>query len=116
MITVNLRISVPHERHKDFMNSARLIPGPTRIQPGCISCRLYQDLDEPDAVFLVEEWESRKKLDRHFNSDQYRVILSLMEASDRFPDIKINTISKTEGLEAIEAVRNGSKKYVNLQI
>jgi hypothetical protein len=32
-----------------------------------------------------------------------------MEASDRFPDIKINTISKTEGLEAIEAVRNGSK-------
>jgi quinol monooxygenase YgiN len=91
------------------MNSARLIPGPTRIQPGCISCRLYQDLDESDAVFLVEEWESRKKLDRHLNSDQYRVILSLMEASDRFPDIKINTVSKTEGLEAIEVVRNGSK-------
>ena len=105
-----------HKRHKDFMNSARLILGPTKIQPGCISCRLYQDLDEPDAVFLVEEWKSRKKLDRHFNSEQYRIILSLMEASDRFPDIKINTISKTEGLEAIEAVRNGSKKYVTLQI
>ena len=101
MIAVNLRIKVPHKRRQDFMKSARLIPGPTRIQPGCISCRLYQDLDEPDAVFLVEEWESREKLDRHFNSDQYRVILSLIEASDRFPDIKINTISKTEGLEAI---------------
>ena len=98
------------------MNSARLILGPTRIQPGCISCRLYQDLDEADAVILVEEWESRKKLDHHLNSDQYRIILSLMEASDRFPDIKINTVSKTEGLEGIEAVRNGSKKYVNLQI
>ena len=109
MITVYLRLRVSHERHEGFMNSARLIPGPTRIQPGCISCRLHQDLDEPDAVFLVEEWESRKKLDRHFNSDQYRIILSLMEASDQFPDIKINTISKTEGLEAIEAVRNGSK-------
>ena len=109
MITVSLGFRVSHKRRKDFMNSARLIPGPTRIQPGCISCRLYQDLDESDAVFLVEEWDSRKKLDRHLNSDQYRVILSLMEASDRFPDIKINTISKTEGLEAIEAVRNGSK-------
>ena len=109
MITVNLGFRVSHKRRKDFMNSARLILGPTRIQPGCISCRLYQDLDEADAVFLVEEWESRKKLDRHFNSDQYRVILSLMEASDQFPDIKINTVSKTEGLEAIEAVRNGSK-------
>ena len=111
MIIVFLRIRVSHEKRKDFMNSARLILGPTRIQPGCISCRLYQDLDEdePDAVFLVEEWQSRKHLDRHFNSDQYRIILSLMEASDQFPDIKISTVSKTEGLEAIEAVRNGSK-------
>jgi len=33
-----------------------------------------------------------------------------MEASNQFPEIKLNTISKMEGLEAIEAVRNGSKK------
>jgi hypothetical protein len=32
-------------------------------------------------------------------------MLSLMEASDQFPEIKINTISKMEALEAIEAVR-----------
>ena len=109
MITVNLRIKVPRERHKDFMDSARLIVEPTRIQSGCISCRLYQDLDEPDAVFLVEEWESREKLERHFNSEQYRIILSLMEASGQFPEIKINTVSKMEGLEAIEAARRGQE-------
>ena len=108
MIIVTLRIKVPRERHRDFMDSARLIVEPTKIQPGCISCRLYQDLDEPDAVFLVEEWKSRKELDRHLNSDQYRIVLSLMEASDQFPEIKLSTISKTEGLEAIEAVRSGS--------
>ena len=103
MITVTLRIKVPDKRRQDFINSAKLILGPTRIQSGCMSCRLYQDLDEPDAVFLVEEWESREKFDRHLNSEQYRIVLSLMEASEQFPDIKINTISKTEGLEAIEA-------------
>jgi quinol monooxygenase YgiN len=107
MNIVTLRIKVPRERRRDFMDSAQLIVEPTRIQPGCISCRLYQDSDEPDVVLLVEEWESRKELDRHINSDQYRIILSLMEASDQFPEIKLNTISKTEGLEAIEAVRCG---------
>ena len=111
MITVSLGFRVSHKRRKDFMNSARLILGPTRIQPGCISCRLHQDLDESDAVFLVEEWESRKKLDHHFNSDQYRIILSLIETSNQFLDIKINTVSKTDGMEAIEAVRT-EKKYV----
>ena len=109
MITVTLRIKVSSKRRQDFMNSATLILGPTRIKPGCISCRLYQDLDEPDDVFLMEEWESREKLDRHFKSEQYRIILSLMEASDQFPEIKINTISKIEALEAIEAVRMGQE-------
>ena len=109
MIIITLRIKVPRVRHRDFMDSARLIVEPTRIQSGCISCRLYQDLDELDAVFLVEEWESREKLERHFNSEQYRIILSLMEASDQFPEIKINTVSKMEGLEAIEAARRGQE-------
>lgn len=109
MITVTLRLKVPDKRRQDFMNSAKLILGPTRIQSGCMSCRLYQDLDEPDAVFLVEEWESREKLDRHFNSEQCRIILSLIEASDQFPEIKISTVSKMEGLEAIEAVRRGQE-------
>ena len=109
MITVTLRIKVPHKQRQDFMNSAKLIPGPTKILAGCVSCRLYQDLDEPDAVFLVEEWESREKLDRYFNSEQCPIILSLMEASDQFPEIKINTVSKMEGLEAIEAVRRGQE-------
>jgi quinol monooxygenase YgiN len=109
MITVTLRIKVPHNQRKDFLNSAKLILEPTKIQPGCISCRLYQDLDEPDALFLVEEWESREKLDRHFSSEQCWIILSLMEAADQSPEIKINTVSKMEGLEAIEAARRGQE-------
>ncbi len=44
-------------------------------------------------------------LDHHIKSDQYRIILSLMEISGEPPEIKLNTISKTEGLEAIEVVR-----------
>ena len=105
MIIASLRFRVPHERQKIFLDAAKLVLGPTKIKPGCIECRLYQDLDEPDALFLVEEWESRRKYERHINSEQYRIIISLMEASDQSPEIKINTISQTEGLEAIEAVR-----------
>jgi quinol monooxygenase YgiN len=107
MIIVTLRIKVPGARRKDFLNSARLIIGPTKVQPGCISCQFYQGLDDPDAMLFVEEWASREELNYHINSDQYLIILSLMELSDEAPEIKINTISNTEGLEAIEAVRSG---------
>ena len=106
MIIVTLRIKVPGERRKDFLDSARLIIGPTQVQPGCISCEFYQDLNDPDAVLYVEEWHSRDHLEHHIKSDPYRIILSLMELSGEPPAIKLNTISKTEGLEAIEALRS----------
>ncbi|MGD9249852.1 MAG: antibiotic biosynthesis monooxygenase [Desulfobacterales bacterium] len=108
MIVVSLRIKVPPARQQDLINSARLILGPTRIKPGCISCRIYQDLDEPDALLLVEQWDSRPNLERHFDSDQYRIILSLIEASHPSPEFRISTISKVEGLEAVAAVRRYS--------
>ena len=106
MIITTMRIKVPGERRKDFLDSAQLIIGPTRVQPGCIGCSFYQDLDESDAILFVEEWESRESLDKHIKSESYRVILSLMELSTENPEFKLNTISETEGLEAVEALRS----------
>ena len=106
MIIFTLRIKVPAERRKVFLDSARLTIGPTKVQPGCISCEFYQNLNDPDVVLYVEEWESRENLEHHIKSDPYRIILSLMELSAETPEIKLNTISKTEGLEAIEALRS----------
>ena len=111
MIIATLRIKVPGDRRKEFLDSARLIMGPTKVQPGCIDCKFYQDLDDPDAILFVEEWESRENLEHHIKSESYRIILSLMELSDEAPEIRMNTISKTEGLEAIEAVRSGDQGF-----
>ena len=106
MIIVTLRMKVSSNRRKDFLDSARLFTGPTKVQPGCISCNFYQDLNDPDAILFVEEWDSRSSLDEHIKSDSYRIVLSMMELSNEPPDIKLNIVSKTEGLEAIEAARN----------
>jgi hypothetical protein len=54
----------------------------------------------------MEEWESREKLEHHIKSDLYRIILSLIEFCHEPPEIKLSTISNTEGLEAIEAMRS----------
>ena len=111
MIIVTLRIKAPGNRRKDFLDSVRLMLGPTKVQPGCISCDFYQDLNDPDALLYVEEWQSRQNLEHHVKSDLYRIILSLMDLSDGPPKFKLSTISKTEGLEAIEAVRSGDSGF-----
>ncbi len=107
MIIVTLRIKVPGNRRKDFLDSVRSMLGPTKVQPGCISCDFYQDLNDPDALLYVEEWQSRQNLEHHVKSDLYRIILSVMDLSDGPPEFKLSTISQTEELEAIEAMRSG---------
>jgi quinol monooxygenase YgiN len=105
MLIVTSRINVPRGQRNIFLDAARRVVGPTVVQPGCISCRLYQDVNDSDAVLLVEEWETRKELEQHLKSDQYRVVLSLLDMSEKPPEFKLCTIQKSEGLEALEAIR-----------
>lgn len=103
---VTLWVRVPHQRRNSFLDAARSVVGPCRVQPGCTSCHFYQELDEPDSLILIQEWENRESLNHYMRSDEYRTILSLMESADETPKFSLNTITKIEGLEAIEEVRN----------
>ena len=106
MYLVTLWIRIPRKHRNAFLDAARSVAGPCRVQPGCISCRYYQELDDPDSLILIQEWESRESLNHHMRSNEYRTILSLMESADEAPKFTLNTIAKTEGIEAIKAVRN----------
>ena len=69
------------------------------------------DIDDPDNMLFVEEWSSREEYEHHIRSDTFRIILSLIDLSDEAPLIKLNTISKTEGLEVIKEVRSAGKGF-----
>ena len=106
MISFTLRIKVPANRRKDFLDTARMIIEPMLVLPGCESCQVSQDLNDMDIAILVEEWQSREDFERHIRSDEFRVVLSLMELSSEKPEIRIATITNIEGFEAIEEIRN----------
>ena len=105
MIIVTLRIVVPPERRDEVLKTLRLFLGPTGVQPGCISCRFCQDIENENALTLVEEWESQADLDTHIRTDDFRKILAVMDISNEPPEIKFNTVSKTAGMEVMERVR-----------
>ena len=76
-----------------------------RVESGCVRCDFYQDLENKSIFLLLEEWESRADLERHIHSEEYRHILALIELSNEPPIIKFNTVTRAEGIEAIESVR-----------
>jgi quinol monooxygenase YgiN len=79
--------------------------GPVRAQPGCRHCAVMHDAEESGVVTLVQEWETRADLDRHFRSDECRRLLALVELGDAPPEFYIDSVAVREGMEAIAAAR-----------
>ena len=105
MIMSSLCIVVPSAKRNEVVRTLNSLLGPTRAQPGCISCHIYSEVDDQNALILLEEWNSQADVDRHLRSNHYKKVLAIMDMSNTQPEIKFNTISDTKGMEAIEAAR-----------
>ena len=105
MIAATLKIELPSHRRVDVLELLKSLREPTRAEPGCVDCHVYQDLHDENVIVLEEVWESRADLDRHIRSHRYRYILALMETASKPPEIRFHTISHTAGMEVVKAAR-----------
>jgi quinol monooxygenase YgiN len=81
------------------------VQGRVIVQPGCLSCRIYEERNREHAVVLVQRWRSRGSLDTHLRSEMFRRILSAVELSIAPPEISFEHVSSSEGIELIERSR-----------
>lgn len=65
------------------------------MQPGCLRCDLYQDVENREAITLVEEWESQADLDPRLRSEDYRAVLAAIELSQEPPVIHFDTVTRS---------------------
>jgi quinol monooxygenase YgiN len=105
MIHASVTIIARAEQRECLRRALRALLSPTRVEPGCLSCHLYEDVEQPDALTLVEEWATPADVDRRLRSDSYRQLLQLMESSQRPPEVLFHVIADTRGLEAVQQAR-----------
>ena len=101
MIIMTLRMVAQSEKRDEIVQTVRGTLEPIRVEPGCISCRFYQDTENRNAFTLVGEWETQDDLERHLRTNTFKTLLMLMDFSRERPEIKFNTISHTAGIESV---------------
>lgn len=104
-----LRMVVRPERRDDLLETIRGMLEPVRVERGCLSYRLYEDVEDRNTFFLVEEWKTRKDLESHVRTDNQRRLLALMDLLSEQPELRYNTVSHTAGMEFIEDVLKTDK-------
>jgi len=68
MICVLADLTIKAGSQDVFFAAARTMLAATRSEPGCIRYDLMQDIEDPEHLTFVEEWENREALAAHFKT------------------------------------------------
>jgi quinol monooxygenase YgiN len=98
-------MSVISEKRKELLQTVHPLIALIREEKGCISCRLFKDDEDENSFALVEEWETQEGLDNYLRSDRFGVLLGAKSLLREPHEIKINTVSYSAGIEAVNAAR-----------
>jgi quinol monooxygenase YgiN len=110
MVHSTIKMLIPLEKQDEALEILGSMTEQIQFEPGCISCRLYQGVDEERAIMIEELWMSDADLQRHLRSDTYCRVLLVVEMAAEPPEIRFDTISNSSGVETIEKARSQSRK------
>jgi quinol monooxygenase YgiN len=65
-------IQVAPGRAADFASAFKDLQAIAQQQPGCEQYELFQSLDDPDKVVLLERWAGQALLDKHMEAERTR--------------------------------------------
>lgn len=80
MITVVAKNYAKKDKIEEFKKIAQKLEQLTnQNDAGCISYKLYQDINDPTVFVFIEEWEDMKSLQNHTNAEHFTTLVSQMQ-------------------------------------
>ena len=103
-----IRMLFPARKRKEALVILGSMIEPIKLEEGCLSCCLYQDVQEECALMLEETWADEISLHGHLRSTEFRNVLLVVEMASEPPEIRFDRVSSSTGISTIERVRGAS--------
>ena len=108
MIVLRITLDVLPEKQLEFVQTLISMIEPAVKEAGCLSYAVFCDIENKNRFSMLGEWETREDLNHHFMSHRFGALLGTKSLLGKPMRIEIHTVSRSEGMEAIEAVRSSS--------
>jgi quinol monooxygenase YgiN len=105
VIIVRITMKALMEKRTEVMQTLLSMIGPAGKEKGCLSYNVFCDLEDNQVFSLIEEWETREDLDHHIRSERFSVLLGTNSLLTKPSEINIHTVSHSEGVEVVNALR-----------
>ena len=106
MVHASIRMEMSPGNAREALEILRPLAERTRVEPGCVSCRIYRDVQQEDTIMLEELWSGQEELQRHLCSSDYQRILLVIELAKGQPEIRFSAISHSSGFETVAEARS----------
>lgn len=105
MIVIRTILNVIPEKQKEVLQTLVSLISPLGNGSGCLSYRIFCDIEDKNVFNLISEWETRRDLDAHLKSEIFSVLLGTKSLLFEPMEIQIFAVSDTEGIEAVNSIR-----------
>lgn len=109
MVHFLLSIEARSQKRSELLSACRMVAAETQREKGCLGCRISQDIDDENRIYLEETWSARPLLDAYFRSDVFSALFGAVKLLSVIKEFRINTWIESEGLEAIQAVQSNRR-------
>lgn len=86
MIKVVAKNIVKKDKIEEFIKVAKpLVEATNKLDEGCKSYDIYQDVNDPQVISMLEAWESKEALNKHLHAPHFKEIFPKLAALTEGP-------------------------------
>jgi quinol monooxygenase YgiN len=103
MITLTIRLKVRSEKHNELVQTLTVLVKEIKKEKGCLQCSFFQDLTDENVLLLDQEWEDRKCMYKHMESNNFKILrgaASYLLSED--PEITMATAPDRAGMKELK--------------
>jgi quinol monooxygenase YgiN len=78
MIKVVAKSKIVIDKLETVLNLYEELVAATRQEEGCIVYELFQDVEDPSVLTMIEEWEDKPSLDAHMKTEHFVRIVPMV--------------------------------------
>lgn len=80
MIKVTAKHIVKENCNEELLLILKELVEKSSLEKGCISYKLYKDMDSDNIYTIIEEWQDIESLNHHFNTVHFKVLTEKVRA------------------------------------
>ena len=106
MVRLTVTLIASRTGARALLDAFRCLMAPTRLEPGCLRCLVWEEIEEDTTLHYAEEWATEADMRRRVQSDRFTSLLGVMEAAAEPPRVQFDFVTSTRGLDYVEEVRH----------